>query len=82
QADILGINVVRPKYIETTVLGAAYLAGLGAGYWKNAGEIEKFWEKDRVFRPRMAPEKVSALYGGWRDAVKRTLSGYGALKKK
>ena len=74
QADILGINVVRPKVIETTSLGAAYLAGLATGYWKNSTEIKKCWEKDRVFRPKMRDSEAAKLYKGWLDAVKRTLS--------
>jgi glycerol kinase len=74
QADILGINVVRPKVTEITSLGAAYLAGLAVGYWKNSSEIKKCWKVDRVFKPKM-PKKVSgALYKGWLEAVRRTLS--------
>ena len=70
QADILGINVVRPKIIESTSLGAAYLAGLAVGYWKYPSEIKKFWAKDRIFNPRpVSPE----LYKGWQAAVQRTL---------
>jgi glycerol kinase len=72
QADILGINVVRPKVTEITSLGAAYLAGLAIGYWKSAREIEKCWEVDRVFRPRMNKQQAAELYAGWKDAVRRT----------
>jgi glycerol kinase len=74
QADILGVNVVRPKVVETTSLGAAYLAGLATGYWKNSKEIKKCWEKDRVFRPEMKKEIASKYYREWLDAVKRTLT--------
>lgn len=74
QADILRINVVRPKVIETTSLGAAYLAGLATGYWKNSNEIKKCWKKDRIFRPRMRNAEAVNLYKGWLDAVKRILS--------
>ena len=74
QADMLGVDVVRPKVIEITSLGAAYLAGLAVGYWKNAGEIERCWKVDRVFKPRMPRKKADALYAGWRDAVRRTLT--------
>lgn len=74
QADILGMDVVRPKVIETTSLGAAYLAGLAAGYWKNADEIKRCWEKDRVFRPRMKKDLASRYYKEWLIAVKRTLT--------
>lgn len=74
QADVLGIDVVRPRTIESTSLGAAYLAGLATGYWKNAREIKKCWKKDRAFRPRISKKAASALYKGWFEAVKRTLS--------
>ena len=74
QADILGIDVVRPTIIEITSLGAAYLAGLAAGYWKDAREIERLWKVDRVFRPKMKKRLSSGLYTGWRSAVKRSLS--------
>ena len=74
QADILGINVIRPKVIETTSLGAAYLAGLATGYWKNSTEIKKCWEKDRVFRPKMNKKAAAKYYSEWLDAVKRTLT--------
>lgn len=76
QADILSINVIRPEIIETTSLGAAYLAGLALGYWKDAGEIKKCWRVDKIFRPRMSTKESLAFYKGWLKAVKRTLSGY------
>lgn len=74
QADILGIDVIRPKVIETTSLGAAYLAGLAVGYWKDTSEIKRCWAADKVFRPRMTKAERSKLYAGWREAVSRTLS--------
>ena len=74
QADLLGINVVRPKVIETTSLGAAYLAGLATGYWKDTKEIKRCWAVDKVFRPRMPRDVRRRLYDGWRDAVRRTLT--------
>ena len=74
QADILGAAVVRPKVIEITSLGAAYLAGLAAGYWKDTAEIKRCWRKDRVFKPKMPPSIASHFYQGWLAAVKRTLS--------
>ncbi|MGB3114000.1 MAG: glycerol kinase GlpK [Candidatus Omnitrophota bacterium] len=74
QADILGIKVIRPKVIETTSLGAAYLAGLATGYWKKAADLTRCWKKDRAFSPRMSRKDASALYNGWLKAVKRTLS--------
>jgi len=74
QADILGVNVIRPGTIETTSSGAAYLAGLAVGYWKNSAELKKHWKKDRVFIPEMSSGKSSTLYRNWLQAVKRTLS--------
>lgn len=74
QADVMRARVVRPKVIETTSLGAAYLAGLAVRYWKNAREIKKCWQKDRVFTPKMPRTSADALYQGWLAAVKRTLT--------
>jgi len=74
QADMLRINVVRPKVIETTSLGAAYLAGLAVGYWKNTLEIKKCWKKDKIFKPESLAKDASGLYNGWLRAVKRTLT--------
>ena len=74
QADILGIDVIRPRVIESTSRGAAYLAGLATGYWKDAAEIKRSWKVDRIFKPRMPKETASRLYKGWLEAVKRTLS--------
>jgi len=76
QADILGVTVIRPKNIQTTSLGAAYLAGLQVGYWKNANEIRKIWKQDRIFRPKMPHPHAAGLYKGWQKALKRTLTGY------
>ena len=76
QADILGIKVIRPKVIETTSLGAAYLAGLAVGYWKDTDEIGKCWEIDKVFSPQMRGKESLTLYRGWTEAVKRTLSNF------
>jgi glycerol kinase len=74
QSDILGVDVVRPKVIEITSLGAAYLAGLTVGYWRNTGEIKKCWREDKVFYPKMPKSAASGFYRGWLAAVKRTLS--------
>ena len=74
QADILGIDVVRPSVIETTSLGAAYLAGLAVGYWSSAEDIAKCWQEDRVFSPNMPLDEADSLYQGWQDAVRRTLT--------
>ncbi len=71
QADILGVRVVRPKIIETTALGAAYLAGLGVGYWGSAAEINAQWQAERVFEPAMRREAADALCAQWRRALGR-----------
>ncbi|MEK6567765.1 MAG: glycerol kinase GlpK [Candidatus Omnitrophota bacterium] len=73
QADILGIKVTRPKVIETTSLGAAYLAGLAVGYWKDADEISKCWSKDKEFAPKMPKKTAGHYYQGWQEAVKKLL---------
>ncbi len=74
QANILGIDVVRPSTIETTALGAAYLAGLAVGFWSDSNEIRACWHKDRVFSPSISQPEADALYAGWQDAVRRTLT--------
>ncbi len=74
QSDISRINVARPKIIETTSLGAAYLAGLAVGYWKSADEIGRCWTQGKVFRPRMPKPLAAKYYSGWLAAVKRTRS--------
>jgi len=69
QADILGRPVVRPANLETTALGAAYLAGLATGVWSGVEEIESFWKADRRFEPRLLESRREELYGGWKRAV-------------
>ena len=71
QADVLGTNVVRPKNVETTALGAAFLGGLGVGFWKSPEDIRKAWKADKVFKPKMSTEERAQHLGKWRDAVKR-----------
>ena len=73
QSDIVGCEVYRPKCIETTALGAAYLAGLAVGYWKSLEDIKNNWAIDRVFKPGMDEEKRRALLKGWNKAVKCAL---------
>jgi glycerol kinase len=72
QADVLGIPVIRPRMTETTVLGAAFLAGLGAGVWSSLDEIAGVWQLDRTFGPQMGPEERERLLAGWRAAVTRS----------
>jgi glycerol kinase len=69
QADILGSPIVRPADIETTALGAAYLAGLATGFFKNLAELERFWKSERVFEPQMSTDQRETLFTGWRHAV-------------
>ncbi|HVB96871.1 MAG TPA: FGGY-family carbohydrate kinase, partial [Chloroflexota bacterium] len=69
QADVLGLPVVRPAMVETTGLGAAYLAGLAVGFWQSTDEIAKLWRLDRRFEPFIDDRQRSALYRGWRQAV-------------
>ena len=71
QADVLGVPVLRPQMQETTALGAAYLAGLAIGYWKDAEEIDTQWMAERRFDPTMDRAHVVALMAGWRKALDR-----------
>ncbi len=72
QSDILNKDVYRPVCIETTSLGAAYLAGLATGYWKNTDEIVQNWQIDKVFNPKMDEEKRENGLAGWKRAVAAT----------
>jgi glycerol kinase len=72
QSDILGVVVERPRIIETTALGAAYLAGLAVGYWSR-DELAEKWRLDRAFEPEMPEETRDRLYDGWQKAVRRTM---------
>jgi glycerol kinase len=72
QADILGVPVVRPKVLETTALGAAYLAGLHTGVWSSREEIAAQWQMERRFEPRMARAEAEGLLARWREAVSRS----------
>jgi glycerol kinase len=71
QADLLGIPVVRPKVIETTALGAAYLAGLSSGVFRNLDELSAQWQVDRTFRPTMSRTRAEALMAEWEHAVRK-----------
>ncbi len=72
QSDMIRTNVNRPKMVETTAIGAAYLAGLAVGFWKDTAEIEKIREVDKVFEPKMDMEKREKRYRGWLRAVERS----------
>lgn len=73
QSDILGSRVVRPQCIETTALGAAYLAGLAVGYWDSLEDVRRNWAEDKVFEPIMPADKRDGLLKGWHRAVKCAL---------
>jgi glycerol kinase len=72
QADILGVNVVRPKVIETTSLGASYAAGLATGFWNGTGDLEAHWSADRSWHPTWAEDRRQEGYRNWKRAVERT----------
>ena len=72
QADMIRTNVNRPKMVETTAIGAAYLSGLAVGFWKDMQEIESIREVDKVFEPKMDAEKREKRYAGWLRAVERS----------
>ena len=71
QADLLGRDVVRPAVLETTALGAAYLAGLASGFWRDASDVSKNWRIDRRLSPQMAADRRGEMYAGWKRAVER-----------
>ncbi|MEP7105846.1 MAG: glycerol kinase GlpK [Chloroflexota bacterium] len=73
QADLLGIPVRRPRQTETTALGAAFLAGLGSGAWGGDAELERLWQLDREFEPRMSRDQADSRQAEWRRAVQLTL---------
>jgi glycerol kinase len=70
-ADMLNIPVERPENVESTVLGAAYLAGLQSGVFDSIGQIADLWSSEAVFEPKMGDAERTSLYAGWQDAVGR-----------
>jgi glycerol kinase len=72
QADLLGVPVVRPRVTETTALGAAYLAGLSAGFWESTDEVAANWKVDRRFEPSMARDEAASRMRTWSRAVERS----------
>ncbi len=72
QADILQIPLVRPKILETTALGAAYLAGLATGFWNNTDELTKQWQEDKRFEPKMSADEAAAYLTNWNKAVEKS----------
>ncbi len=73
QSDILNVPVERPEVSETTALGAAYLAGLAVGFWKDQSEIKQQWKLDHKFEPNMDESHRENLYKGWQHAVEATM---------
>ncbi|UTX47732.1 glycerol kinase GlpK [Chryseobacterium sp. MA9] len=74
QSDLFGFKIIRPKTLETTALGAAYLAGLAVGYWKDVAEIQSQWIVDKDFHPQLEKEHVDKMVHSWRRAVSRSQS--------
>ncbi len=74
QADILDIEVIRPRVAETTALGAAYAAGLAVGYWHDEADLASNWKVDKRWTPSISSERRDKLYRGWQKAVERTLN--------
>jgi glycerol kinase len=71
QADFLGCRIIRPKMVQTTALGAAFLAGLGAGIWKGFNDIERAWKEDRIFSPDMRDVDRDNIMKRWKSSVKK-----------
>jgi glycerol kinase len=74
QADILGVPVSRPVVAETTALGAAYAAGLAAGFWAGTSELRANWHESRRWEPTWSADRREAGYAGWKKAIDRTLN--------
>ena len=74
QSDLLNTNVVRPTVVETTALGAAYLAGLAVGYWSSTDDIQEQWQMERVFSPSMTEDQRKGLSDGWKRAINTAVS--------
>ena len=73
QADVLGVDVVKPVVAETTALGAAYAAGLAVGFWENPDDLRANWQEDKRWTPAWSEDQRAAGYAGWQKAVQRTL---------
>lgn len=74
QSDVLGVKLARPKYLETTSLGAVFAAGLGAGLWTDLGDLEKTWKEDRTFIPSMSEKDRETALIRWHNAVGKVIS--------
>ena len=74
QADLLGIPVLRPAVVETTALGAAYLAGLSAGIYLSTAELSRQWRVERCFEPQISRDQAQSLMAHWEKAVRQTVA--------
>jgi glycerol kinase len=72
QADILGVPIIRPRVTETTVLGAAFAAGLAVGFWRDEAELRQLWQADKQWQPQLAHAQREELRHWWKKAVQRT----------
>ncbi|MDP4880376.1 MAG: FGGY-family carbohydrate kinase, partial [Opitutales bacterium] len=72
QADLMQVPVVRPQVTETTALGAAYLAGLSTGFWKDVTEMASHWKTDRIFEPKISVDAAAAQQSRWKKALERS----------
>jgi len=72
QSDIVDTKVVRPTIVETTALGAAYLAGLAVGFWKDVEELRSMWQVDKTFTPNIQEAQRAQSIKGWQRAIKAT----------
>lgn len=75
QADIMGIPIIRPNILETTALGAAYLAGLAIGFWQDLDELRELWPSHVRYEPQMDEAQRTRLYDGWQTAVEQAMAG-------
>ena len=73
-SDLININVLRPKVLETTALGVALFAGYGCGEFKSLDEIKRVWKKDRIFSPKLKKSTRNKLLNGWKLAIRKTLA--------
>jgi len=73
QADVLGVDVVKPVVAETTALGAAYAAGLAVGFWENPDDLRANWQEGKRWTPAWSEDQRASGYAGWQKAVQRTL---------
>jgi glycerol kinase len=76
QADYCGVSVIRPKNLETTALGAAFMAGLGCGFWKDLNELKKVWKMDKEFKVQMTNKSRKLRREQWNQALKKALHDY------